>query len=63
MKQKTYTMITALVFLVVGVVHLLRVLSGWEVTFNGSVIPLWISWMGVVLAGMLSYTAFRLSKS
>jgi hypothetical protein len=63
MKQKTYNVITSLIFLVVGVVHLIRVLSGWEVTFNGTTLPLWVSWIGVVVAGILSYSAFNLSKS
>ena len=59
MNQKTYNAITAAVFLVVALVHLLRIGFGWTAEIGDLVIPLWLSWLGLVVAGALAYFGFR----
>jgi hypothetical protein len=39
--------VTATLFLVVGIVHLLRIIFGWQVEIGGLSIPFWVSWLGV----------------
>ena len=52
--QKPFTILAVLVFSLVALLHLLRLLFGWEVTFNGAVVPIWLSAIGLVVAGALA---------
>ncbi len=62
MKQKTYLQVTGLLFTVGAVIHLLRVLMGWEASIAGWDVPGWISIVAVVAAGYLAYSAYKLMK-
>jgi hypothetical protein len=55
MNQNTYMKLTGTIFLIIAVAHLLRAVLGWNVVIGTTVIPLWISWIGVIVAGCLSY--------
>lgn len=59
---KSYFLITGVIFAIIGVFHLSRIIFGWEVIFSGIEIPLWPSWIFAVIAGYLSYQAFRLGS-
>ena len=57
-----YFKITGTFFLLIGLLHLLRVFYGWEGMIGGVSIPLWASWTALVLAGLLAYSGLRLSR-
>ena len=52
--NKPFTMLAVLVFALVAFLHLLRLALGWEVTFNGAVVPMWLSIAGLLIAGGLA---------
>ena len=58
LNQKTYVTLTATLFLVVAIIHLLRIIFGWSVEIGGLSIPFWASWLGVLVAGALAYFGF-----
>lgn len=62
LNQKTYLQVTGLLLTVGAVVHLLRALMGWDVVLAGQIIPAWVSWIGLVVAGYLAYSAYKLMK-
>ena len=62
MKQKTYLQVSGLVFGIVAVIHLARLLVGFDVNFAGWSIPPGASVIGLIVAGYLSYSAFKLAK-
>ena len=62
MTQHTFNLIAGLIFLIVAVLHSLRLLQGWHASIGGWIVPIWVSWVGLALAGFLAYTAFRLKK-
>lgn len=62
MKVKTYTMVAAIIFSLITFVHLLRVLIGWEGVIGGWQIPMWLSWLAVIIAGAMAYKGFQLSR-
>lgn len=62
MNQRTYLQVTGLLFSLAAVVHLLRAVFGWEVSIAGWMIPGWLSWIAVVVAGYLAYCAYKLMK-
>jgi hypothetical protein len=49
MSQKTFSLVATVVFLVVGLMHALRLFFGWHVELNGWIVPLWVSWVGLVI--------------
>ena len=60
--KKPYTTIAIGIFALVALLHMLRLVFGWEVTFQGGVVPLWVSWFGVVVAGGLAIMLWRESR-
>lgn len=62
MTQRTFSLATAVLFLVIALLHAVRLLRGWQVTIEGAVVPLWVSWIGLVIAAYLAYQGFRLAR-
>ena len=54
--------VTAGLFLIVAIAHLLRIILGWQVEIGGLSIPFWVSWLGVLVAGALAYFGFTLTR-
>ena len=57
--QRAYNTITAAIFAVIAVLHLLRIIFGWPAQIGGLDIPLWASWLALVVTGALAYFGFR----
>ena len=57
--QRTYNTLTAALFLIIAVAHLLRIIFGWPAQIGGLDIPVWVSWVALVVAGALAYFGFR----
>lgn len=49
------SLISGLLFAVIGVLHLLRLAYGWEAAIGGFDVPMWASWVAVVASGLLAY--------
>lgn len=62
MSQRAYIVTTGLIFLVLALLHLLRLILGWEAVFEGWVVPKWPSLVTLLVAGYLAYEGFRLSR-
>jgi hypothetical protein len=54
MDARSYSRLAAIIFAIIAILQLVRALSGWELTLNGSAIPLWASWLAAVVAGALA---------
>jgi hypothetical protein len=61
--MKPFTAIAVTVFTTVAVVHLLRLLEGWEVVVAGFVIPIWWSLPAVLIAGGLAVMIWREARA
>jgi hypothetical protein len=55
---KTYANVSATIFLLVAIAHLLRVIFGWEVRIGNMDIPQWVSWLALVVSGLLAISGF-----
>jgi hypothetical protein len=60
MSHKTFLAVSGTIFGVVTLVHLARLLAGWTVHIGAFEVPMWFSWAGLVVAGYLAFSAFRL---
>jgi len=62
MSQKAYLKAAASIFLLIAILHLLRLIFGWEAVFEGWSVPQWLSVVALIVAGYLAYEGFRLSR-
>jgi hypothetical protein len=60
LSSKMFYKVAGAVFAIVGVLHLLRVLFGWNMVYAGWDVPGWLSLVAAVVLFYLSYTAFKL---
>ena len=63
MTQRSFCLITSILFLLMALLHAIRLLQGWQVTIGGAVVPLWVSGIGLAISGFLAYEGFLLSKT
>ena len=62
MSQRTFSLVAGLIFLVVALMHLLRLVLGWHVAIATWTVPMWVSWVAFVIAGYLAYTGLRFAR-
>jgi hypothetical protein len=62
MTQRFFSLVTAVLFVLIALLHAIRLLRGWQVIIEGAVVPMWISWMGLAVAAYLAYQGFRLAR-
>ncbi len=61
MKKEPFILITSSIFLLITLLHLTRVIAGWQVTIHGWVLPLSLSYLAVLIAGLLALHGFKLA--
>ena len=61
MDQKTFLVAAGVIFAVVTLVHLARITMGWPIVIASWSVPMWVSWIGLVVAGGLSFFGLRLA--
>jgi uncharacterized membrane protein YhiD involved in acid resistance len=59
MNHKTYCGVTATVFTIVALAHLLRLINGWSVEIDTMIVPMVVSLIGFIVAGALAVWGFR----
>jgi hypothetical protein len=59
MTTKKYLRVTGLIFLAVFVLHALRLFKGWDAVIGGVVVPMWASYIAIVVAGYLAYRGLK----
>jgi len=57
--MKPFTIIAIIIFDLVSIMHLIRLVLGWEVIVNGTVIPMWISGVAFPVAAALAFMLWR----
>lgn len=61
LSSKTFFQISGIIFFVVALIHLLRILLNWQASVANWDVPMWISYIGLIVAGYLSYNALKLA--
>jgi hypothetical protein len=62
MKQGAYLLVTSSIFALIALLHALRLFYGWKVTMEEWTVPVWVSWVGFLIAGSLAWQGFLLKK-
>jgi hypothetical protein len=63
MNPRTYFLLTAILFSIICLVQLSRITFGWEVIVGGWSVPMWLSWLAVVVTAVLAFFGFTYSRS
>jgi hypothetical protein len=63
MNRKSYFVITAIVFSVIGLVHVLRIVLGWAATIGGWSVPMWPSWLALIVSAVFAYYGFAYGRA
>ena len=53
-----YAAVSALIFSVVAIAHLIRILKGWATRIGSYSVPMSLSWIGLLIAGLLAIWGF-----
>ncbi len=61
--SRPFTMIAALIFLVMALVHAYRLATHFQVVMGSHVIPQWVSWVGLVVPAILAWGLWKEAKS
>lgn len=62
MEKKNYFYITSFIFLVVGIIHIIRIATGFEIQIMGYVYPQWLSILEMLIAFYLMIYGYKLGK-
>lgn len=62
MSQRTFLGVSGTIFGIIAVLHLLRIIYGWPAQIGTFVVPTWLSWLSLLIAGYLAITAFSLLR-
>ena len=54
-----YVVVSGVLFAVIAVAQAVRALNQWPVHVGGFDVPMWVSWVAMVVAGSLCVWAFR----
>ena len=58
-RSKPFTWIASAIFAVMALLHVYRIFTHFQIVLGSHVIPLWASYIGVVVAGGLSWMLCR----
>ncbi|QIG46367.1 hypothetical protein G5V57_00495 [Nordella sp. HKS 07] len=61
MSARGFSRLAAVIFAIVALAHLLRAAAGLDIAIGAESIPIWVSWVGAVVAGFLAYLGFTAS--
>jgi protein-S-isoprenylcysteine O-methyltransferase Ste14 len=62
-RTKPFTMISAIIFALVALLHVYRLFTNFQVVLGSHTIPLWMSYVGVIVPGILAIMLFRESRT
>jgi hypothetical protein len=62
MKQGSFLLVTSSFFALIALLHVLRLIYGWNVTIGEWTVPVWVSAVGFLIAGYLAFQGFLLMR-
>ncbi|MFQ5620811.1 MAG: hypothetical protein ACE5FT_03135 [Candidatus Nanoarchaeia archaeon] len=61
-KRKQLMQVNGALFLIIAVLHIFRLLNDWNVIVADVTIPLWLSYVAVLVGGYLAYQNWNQAK-
>ncbi len=61
MNHKNYCTVSGVLFMLVALAHLLRIANGMSIQVDEYMVPMFVSWIGLVVPTGLAVWAFRIN--
>jgi uncharacterized membrane protein len=61
MNSKNYCLVSGILFAIVAIAHLMRIINGSNVLVDDYAVPMFVSWVGMIVPGVLALWAFRVA--
>ena len=61
-KQGTFLLVTSSIFALIALLHAVRLIYGWSVAVGEWTVPVWVSAVGLLIAGYLAFQGFFLKR-
>jgi hypothetical protein len=62
MTSTQYGYVTSVIFALVGAAHLWRIVAAWPILIGPLAVPMWPSWVAIVVAGSLAWEGCRVAR-
>jgi hypothetical protein len=62
MGHKNYCTVSGALFTLVALAHLLRIVNGMSIQVDEYAVPMFVSWIGLVVPASLAVWAFRINR-
>ncbi len=59
MSQKTFSLAAGLIFLLIAVMHVLRLVFRWQAVLNGWSVPMWASAVAILITAYLAFEGLK----
>jgi Mn2+/Fe2+ NRAMP family transporter len=63
MTRRTFSMLAGVIFTLVALFHLVRIFEDWPVIIGDWSVPKWVSWVALIVAGVLAIVGFRFTAN
>jgi hypothetical protein len=60
--NRPFTLIAALIFALMALIHLYRIATDFQIIIGNHAIPMWVSWIAIVVTALLAVMLFRESR-
>ena len=61
MEYKNYCVVSGVLFSLVAIAHLLRIVYGMSIQVDEYLVPMFVSWIGLLVQAGLAFWSFRIS--
>ena len=58
-RSKPFTWVAAVIFALAAIVHIIRVVTNFQIVIGSHTIPMWCSYIGIVVPAFLSWMLCR----
>lgn len=62
MNRNTYSQLTGYIFILIAILHLARIVWSWDAVIGGWTVPLWLSWIALIVGAYLGYQGLRMKR-
>ncbi|MCP6719048.1 MAG: hypothetical protein KJI71_02305 [Patescibacteria group bacterium] len=62
MNQKAFSLTAGIIFFIIALVHLTRIIMVWNAVVGSWAVPMWVSWIAVLIAGYLAYQGLKFGR-
>jgi protein-S-isoprenylcysteine O-methyltransferase Ste14 len=62
MGSRPFTLIASIIFALVAIIHVVRLFTHFHMVVGTHVVPLWASWVCILVAAILAWGTYRESR-